>query len=463
MFSSENATYPTDPVPFDKPIPYASGSFLFQAPTTVLSSPVSGSHLVTIDASGYDLSEHNDFAIQALSSVSGTITAPASAGASPTPANGVVVHLSSAGAVVGSTTTDASGSYSFSDVEAGTYTVSQEVPAGLVQTTPAQSNLVLATPATGANVFQLPNGYQAVNTVVDDFNANGKPDIAVLGWNSGASITANTPIVFIYFDGATTNSVSLDAGVSLGPGDIPEKMVDGYTDGSTLSLTVLFSQGQVIRFDQAGGAFNQSGSLIANLPMNAGIYQYINLVVGNFDPSKPSDQLNYVALTENVVSGGSSTGYSLVEFGQGKSPAVIATSGPGFAFDQLIAADVDGNGSTDLIVGGGGGSPVIYYSRPGGSFRAVTLSSLPPGHGYNSTSLVVGDINGDGLLDIGETIGDGTFRFILQTASGGFSTPVAVPICCPDLGVGAVLLADVNGDRRPDLIYAASGGSAPNR
>ena len=144
-------------------------------------------------------------------------------------------------------------------------------------------------------------------------------------------------------------------------------------------------------------------------------------------------------------------------------PTVIATSGPGFAFNQLVAADVDGNGSTDLIVGGGGGSPVIYYSRPGGSFRAVTLSSLPAGRGYNSTSLVVGDINGDGLLDIGETIGDGTFRFVLQSASGGFSTPIVVPICCPRSRRGAVLLADVNGDGRPDLIYAASRGISSDR
>ena len=206
--SSENATYPTDPFPFNTPIPYAAGSFLFQAPATVLSSPASGSNVVTIDATGYDLSEHNDFAIQALASVSGTITAPASAGASSTPANGVVVHLSSAGAVVGSRRrTQAAATHSATSRPA-LIPSARSCRRGSCRRPPPRPTSYWRTPPTGANVFQLPSGYQAVNTVVDDFNANGKPDIAVLGWNSGASIAANTPIVFVYYDGATTTPLA---------------------------------------------------------------------------------------------------------------------------------------------------------------------------------------------------------------------------------------------------------------
>src|SRR5262249_34295272 len=91
--------------------PYAAGSFLFHVPTPVVTTPAAGSYTVTIDSSGFDLAEHNDFGLRAPASVLGTITTQANSGATTTPTRGVVVDLYSGGVVVGSATTDASGHY----------------------------------------------------------------------------------------------------------------------------------------------------------------------------------------------------------------------------------------------------------------------------------------------------------------------------------------------------------------
>jgi len=134
-------------------------------------------------------------------------------------------------------------------------------------------------------------------------------------------------------------------------------------------------------------------------------------------------------------------------------------------FGYAIAeADVNGDGNADVIVTlFCGGKPCYGHSRVGvltgkgdGTFNpAVTFKS----GGYAAESVAVGDLNGDGKLDIvvgNECVshhsckhglvgvllgkGHGTFRTVVPYATNGITTSLA--------------LADVNGDGKLDIVVA---------
>ncbi len=96
--------------------------------------------------------------------------------------SGVTIQLKTpAGSLVASTTTDASGNFSFTGVAAGSYVVSEIVPAGFVQTAPAAPGTIAVTVTAGAPVTGLLFGNEAVaagtgsisGTKFFDIDANG--------------------------------------------------------------------------------------------------------------------------------------------------------------------------------------------------------------------------------------------------------------------------------------------------
>ena len=96
---------------------------------------------------------------------------------------GVTIRLTDSAGGVRTTTTDASGAFSFSDVGAGNYVVSEVVPAGFVQTAPAAPGTIAITIAAGGNSSGLLFGNRASTGPSDtgtisgrkilDFNGNG--------------------------------------------------------------------------------------------------------------------------------------------------------------------------------------------------------------------------------------------------------------------------------------------------
>lgn len=96
---------------------------------------------------------------------------------------GVTIRLTDSAGVVRTTTTDASGAFSFADVAPGSYVVSEVVPGGFVQTAPAAPGTIAITLAAGGSQTGLLFGNRASTSPTDtgsisgrkilDFNGNG--------------------------------------------------------------------------------------------------------------------------------------------------------------------------------------------------------------------------------------------------------------------------------------------------
>lgn len=123
----------------------------------------------------------------------------------------------------------------------------------------------------------------------------------------------------------------------------------------------------------------------------------------------------------------------------------------------LALGDLDGDGRVDAVVANwedrNGVCEVTVHLQagmPGGTFQADPVV-IPTG-ARRPGDVALGDLNGDGRMDIVLAVRDGQDALVVpQLAGGAFGTPLSVPVG----GVPrAVAAGDLNGDGRTDLAVA---------
>jgi fibronectin type 3 domain-containing protein/glucose/arabinose dehydrogenase len=141
----------------------------------------------------------------------------------------------------------------------------------------------------------------------------------------------------------------------------------------------------------------------------------------------------------------------------GLLPAVTYSMGTGSRPHSLVFGDFNQDGSLDIAVADYGANNVgIRLGAGNGTFPTVT--TYPTGSGPHS--IRTADLNGDGRLDLA-TVNDQseTASILLGNGNGTFAARTDYPVGKVPKGVA---IGDVDGDGIPDVISGNTGGNYPN-
>lgn len=189
----------------------------------------------------------------------------------------------------------------------------------------------------------------------------------------------------------------------------------------------------------------------------------VSYTVGNSPQAIVAADMNGDGVLDLAVTNGTSDTISVLI---GNSDGTFKTKVDYPAADNprgIAAADVTGDGIVDLVTtdnGGALGNTVSLYTGNGdGTFQARTSFTVGTGPG----SLVIADVNNDGILDIVSTsygkfsaATGTTIQVLLGQGSGAFAAAVSYTV---GTGPGVNVVADFNEDGNLDIATANNGAS----
>ena len=278
------------------------------------------------------------------------------------------------------------------------------------------------------------------SVAVGDFNGDGIPDLVV------ANSVNGTLTVLL---GNGTGGFTEAAGNPFAAGSDPSFGVvvgdfngDGNQDlaavgfSNTNNVTVLLGNG-------SGGFAAAPGS-----PFALGTYAYgigaFSMVTGDFNGDGIQDLATANEFTNNVT----------VLLGNGSGGFTAAAGSPITVGNQptsLAAGDFNGDGVADLAVVAQNGSATILLGSRTGELKGA--SGSPFTVGLYASAVAVGDFNGDGKADLAvvdQGAVDGSVTILLGNGAGGFEAASGSPFTT-GAGPVSVVVGDFNGDGRLDL------------
>jgi len=292
-------------------------------------------------------------------------------------------------------------------------------------------------------------GATAAATAIADVDGDGDRDLLVAG-DDGSS-----PATTLYIQQSDGSFAAANAGLTdISDGSVSIADVDGDGDQDLLIAgdaggvggqeTILYEQQSDGSFDTADAGLTgveRAATAIADVDGNG----EQDLLVAGFDPAA-SD----TTTTLYTQSSGSF------------NPAGAGLTG--VSDGSISIADVDGDGNQDLLIAGDAPSrdtTILYKQKSGGSFQAAGAGLTGATHAATS----IADVDGDGTLDLlvaGLDVTEGfsdnipTTTLYEQQSDGSFE---AANANLTGVNHGSTSIADVDGDGDADLLVTGSSES----
>ena len=277
--------------------------------------------------------------------------------------------------------------------------------------------------------------------------------LTLVGTNFSAAAASN----IVYF-GAVRASVTVASPTSL------TVIVPSGATYAAPSVTVAGLIGQAVSpfvpMFYNGGATIDSSSFAPKFDLSVGGIQQVVLMGdmdgdGKVDLVTPNATGNSVSVLRNISTNGSLTA--------GSFAAKVDFPLPGISYGGALA-DVDGDGKLDIIAANGaaGAGTTVAVLRNTSTPGVINSNSFAPRVDFTTatgpTHVAIGDLDGDGKLDLAVATYEGAAVSILRNTSTPGSINAGSFAAKMDLASGAttfdVKLADLDGDGRRDLVVA---------
>jgi hypothetical protein len=201
------------------------------------------------------------------------------------------------------------------------------------------------------------------------------------------------------------------------------------------------------------GTFNQASNLDVFPPtmVNGGRIPF-NVIAADVTTDQKPDLITTNSATNNI-----SVFTQLAGGGQLSAPTLINTT-IGATPQGLGAADMDGDGDTDLVIGNAAGSTLSVLLNIGTGVGYLGQAGTPINPGFNPGGVLLADVNKDNRPDIIVTngaVGANNMRVILNTTTG-YMQQALITVGTSPTGLVA---ADFDGDGNVDLAVSHVGSN----
>jgi hypothetical protein len=324
-------------------------------------------------------------------------------------------------------------------------------------------------PAVNATVSGIPE-----SVILIDFNGDGKPDLAV-GCQTiiGGLAAPNVAILQGKGDGtfqagttyATGNyPIAIAAGDFNGDGRV-DVVTANYLDGTVTILPGLAPSAITLASSANPSVYSQPISLTATVssPGATGLVTFYEgttilgtlpltsgqavLTTDLLPPGTGTLQAVYEGNAVYAVSISASLSHNVTDVAS-NGPAEAGAITVGSMPQTVVAGDFNGDGIIDLAVTDSGGNSIsVLLGSGNGSFQ----TPVPYPAGFNPYALAAGDFNGDGKVDLVSVVGAGVV-FLPGNGDGTFRAPQTIPYGSSQ--VSWIAAGDFNRDGKADLVFA---------